>query len=498
MLPSVLSLMSIVIAASFVQSDSPLRTDAYWKRIPMDARSVFIGKLLGAWIVLAPPLLIGEGIALTQQGVELSLGLRYAAPQLARALLALSVAMIVASVTPSFKTFAGAYIAGIAALRIAGSQEWIMYYRLHATELGIGAWSDVAVSVVGIAVFASLYTQYWTPRKASLVAGFTFLLAPLVTFAVVLPYTKHVVDTGPYAPLPSSNTSVSLHGDTLALLMSIKAPRHNETVALRDPKIRVELTDGRRYAVNWAAYQARLEDEIPKGELTKGFQMSMDVAYQTSHVRKTIVGDSLFIRLAMPVNAAWISEAAKNGAAFELSGGILRTRRAYTFRHPLDSLVRLSEGRAVRFAEDYYRDSIWVVRMQGRSIGREGNEVKMAFGGDIGTATSEILKRFGYSGSKLMQDTVFVVSKDGADTVLMRYGNNGRGGGREKFLPIEGTLIDDYESDIAPFVAHTERERPNWIGNYTVVMSTYEFAGYTPLRAKLKMTALTTSTGSRK
>ena len=104
-------LFGMVLAASIVQSDSPIRADAFWATRPLHASAVLVAKLsLGVIVIVGPPL-VGQWGGLSEHGITgrtLAAMLGDSAAIYAQWLL---MAMVVGAVTPDIRTFIVALLA---------------------------------------------------------------------------------------------------------------------------------------------------------------------------------------------------------------------------------------------------------------------------------------------------------------------------------------------------------------------------------------------------
>ena len=187
-----LVMVGMVVVASLVQADSPMRADAFWATRPIDPKAVFLAKLVLATVVVAGVALIGQYIAIASFDVpdrEVPALLAQSGEGYALWLVS---AMVIAALTRDLKSafvaFAVLMVATLlvsaavpnrAAIVTGGSTGWML-----------GALRTLPL-IAGIVLFAVLY-RLRDPRPRVRIGGVAIVAAVWYGVPAVVPAVAHV------------------------------------------------------------------------------------------------------------------------------------------------------------------------------------------------------------------------------------------------------------------------------------------------------------------
>lgn len=97
--------LGMLLLASFVQSDSPTRPDAFWAAHPHRPSAVMASKLMSGATIILLPALVGQYIALASLAVDGSSAARAMSASAVVYLAWLLSVLVISAITPDLRTF---------------------------------------------------------------------------------------------------------------------------------------------------------------------------------------------------------------------------------------------------------------------------------------------------------------------------------------------------------------------------------------------------------
>lgn len=231
----------MAMAATFVQSDSPSRSNVFWATRPLDSTAVMITKLALVMIVIVGIAVVGEIVGLSAYNLPARTMAALVMRSIGEYGAWLLPAMIVAAFTADFRSFAMVLLVGTFVFLLAG--------QLLSDRVG-GVHVPLVVAFLGIAVaLATLAYSYRRrdPRQPLLLWGLA-ALGLFSAFTLVISSPRAVTAAPSVAarnaPLELTDSGATVQGGLLVLHLYGEHPDERRSIRFLCDTTIVHLRDG--------------------------------------------------------------------------------------------------------------------------------------------------------------------------------------------------------------------------------------------------------------
>lgn len=247
-------LLGVIVAALLVQTDSPIRADAYWASRPLAPWAVLGAKIAGALLFIIGIGLVGQFFGLRAYDLNPRLIPAELAASARTYALCLLVAMVLAALTEDFRSFVVAVVAVPIALLVLGMT--VLSPAIDHMGRPPATWVVASAAVAGgAAILAFVYrTRYsraliWLPAFVVASCGILSLFVPSPTPARTTRTAPRLAQETPIALSLAGDAIHDLDARGLQLSVAVTPPPAVGGLILANASVTFHLRDGSAVAV---------------------------------------------------------------------------------------------------------------------------------------------------------------------------------------------------------------------------------------------------------